>query len=327
MTELYLHSLALHTPEKILSNDELSRSVDTSDEWIRSRTGIGSRHVLSDKENASDLGIAAAREALAQAQMLPSQLTHLVTATGTPDALSPSTACLIAAGIDAGRIMAFDLSAACSGFLYGLHVCRGLLCAEPQARILFVCTEALTRRLDWQDRTTCVLFGDGAGACVLSASPEGAIARLEDIICLSDGSKSDLIVVGGGTACRYTKGQPVDENFFLRMNGRETFRHAVRCMTSVCEELLKRNHLECADIDLFVAHQANSRILQAVGERFDLPPEKIFTNLDRFGNTSSASIPIALTEARHCGAIRKGDLVLTCAFGSGLTWGGALLRF
>ncbi len=327
MTDLHIRSLALHHPERVLSNDDLTRMVDTSDEWIRTRTGISFRHMAAEGENASDLGIMAGRKALEKAGLPASELTHVIVATGTQDSLSPSVACIVADGVGAGPVMAFDFSAACTGFIYGLSICRAFLQADPAAKILFVCTETLTRRVDWEDRTTCVLFGDGAGAAVITADPQGACARLEDVSCHSDGSARDLIVVGGGTACTYRKGDRVDSRFFLRMNGRETYKHAVRSMTSVCGEILSRNGYAISDISLLVAHQANIRILQAVGERLGVPEERVFTNLARYGNTSSASIPIALTEALAAGAVSPGSLVLTTAFGSGLTWGAALLRF
>jgi 3-oxoacyl-[acyl-carrier-protein] synthase III len=327
MTDLYLHSLAFHTPEKVVSNDDLSKIVDTNDEWIRTRTGIRKRHVAQAGENTSDLATKAALQALKNAGTDASELTHVIVATGTQDNLSPSVACIVASNIGAGHVMAFDFSAACSGFIYGLTICRSFLCADPKAKILLVCAEVLTRRLDWQDRTTCVLFGDGAGALVVSADSENALARLEDIQCMSDGDARDLIIVGGGTACSYQKGDPVDSCFFLRMNGRETYKYAVRSMSSICHDILERNSYSIDDVDLLVAHQANIRIIQAVGERLKISEDRVFTNLAEYGNTSSASIPIALSEAYAQDRIQPGSLVLTTAFGSGLTWGGALLRF
>ena len=327
MTDLYLHSLAFHTPEKVVSNDDLSKIVDTNDEWIRTRTGIRNRHTAQAGENTSDLATKAALQALKNAGTDASELTHVIVATGTQDNLSPSVACIVASNIGAGHVMAFDFSAACSGFIYGLTICRSFLCADPKAKILLVCAEVLTRRLDWQDRTTCVLFGDGAGALVVSADSENALARLEDIQCMSDGDARDLIIVGGGTACSYQKGDPVDSCFFLRMNGRETYKYAVRNMSSICHDILERNSYSIDDVDLFVAHQANIRIIQAVGERLKISEDRVFTNLAEYGNTSSASIPIALSEAYAQDRIQPGSLVLTTAFGSGLTWGGALLRF
>ena len=323
----HLHALSAHAPDTVLTNDHLTKLVDTNDEWIVTRTGIKQRRKLADTENASDLGLVAARRALDEAGVAVDELTHIIAATCTPDMLSPSVACILAGKLGAGPVMAFDFSAACSGFLYGLSICRGMLAQSPDARILFVCTEALTRRVNWSDRATFVLFGDAATACVLTASADKALAGVEDVICQSDGNQRDLITVGGGTTCRYGLGQPVDENFFITMQGRETYKHAVRQMVRVCEQILARNSLSIDDVNLFVPHQANMRIIEAVGSRLNVDGNRVFTNVDKYGNTSSASIPLALDEARAAGRIKPGDRVLMTAFGSGLTWGAALLRF
>lgn len=322
-----LRALGAYAPETVLTNDDLARLVDTSDEWIVTRTGIRQRRRLADTENASDLGLAAARQALEEAGLDAGDLTHVIAATCSPDALSPSVACVIAGQIGAAGVMAFDIGAACSGFLYGLSVCRALLLQEPAAKILLVCTEALTRRVNWADRATCVLFGDAAAACVLDADSHGTpLARLEDVVCHSDGAQRGLIVVGGGTACRYAEGDSLRADYFISMQGRETYKHAVRNMVRVCGEILERNSLTSADVDLLVPHQANLRIIEAVGGRLELA-DRVFTNVDKYGNTSSASIPLALAEARAAGRTPRGTRVLTAAFGAGLTWGAALLRF
>lgn len=322
-----LLSLSSHVPSQVLTNDDLAKIVDTSDEWITTRTGIKERRRVAPMENASDLGYKAAVKALAESGLSVRDLTHIITATGTPDTLCPSVSCIIAGRLEAGHVMAFDFSAACSGYLYGLSICRSILCQNPEAKILFICAEALTRRSDWSDRSTCVLFGDGAGACVLSAGEEAPVAQLEDCICKSDGSLSHLITVGGGTACQYKMGDPVDSNFFIHMQGREVYRHAVRQMAAICEEILEKNGLTIADVDLLVPHQANLRIIEAVGSRLDIATEKVFTNVARYGNTSSASVPLALAEARETGRIQPGMRVLMTAFGGGLTFGATLLRF
>ena len=323
----HLLALSAYVPDTVLTNNDLAKVVDTNDEWIVTRTGIKQRHRLDDGDNASDLGLRAARKALADAGVDAKELTHVVGATCTPDVLSPSVACIIAGQLGAERVMAFDISAACSGFLYGLSICSALLAQNPQAKILFVCTEALTRRVNWADRSTCVLFGDAATACIVSNAPADGMARIEDVVCHSDGVQRDLIVVGGGTRSRYGLGDPVAEDFFITMQGRETYKHAVRNMVHVCEEVLSRNGLTGADVDLLVPHQANMRIIEAVGSRLDMIGERVFTNVDKYGNTSSASIPLALAEARAEGRIRPGSRVLMTAFGAGLTWGAALLRF
>lgn len=322
-----LLSLSSHVPSQVLTNDDLAKMVDTSDEWITTRTGIKERRRLAATENASDLGYKAALKALDEAGMKAGELTHVIAATCTPDSLCPSVACIISGKLGAGAVMAFDVSAACSGFLYGLSLCRSILAQAPAAKILFVCAEALTRRSDWTDRTTCVLFGDGAGACILTADDRPPLATLEDAICKSDGSLNQLIIVGGGTASQYKQGDPVGSDFFIHMQGREVYRHAVRQMSSICEEILERNGLSIRDVDLFVPHQANLRIIEAVGSRLEIDADKVFTNVEHYGNTSSASVPLALVEARAQGRLEPGMRVLMTAFGGGLTFGATLLRF
>ena len=292
----YLHALSSYVPAEVLTNDDLSKLVETNDEWITTRTGIKRRHRLPQEENASDLGTHAARKALEDAGLDAAKLTHILTATCTPDHLSPSLSCIIGGNIGAGPAMSFDFGSACSGFLYGLHLADALLCQDPASQILFVC-------------------------------PENALARVQDSICKSDGSLHDLIIVGGGTSCRYKPGDPVDDDFFISMQGREVYKHAVRQMSGICQELLERNGLTAADVDLFVPHQANMRIIEAVGSRLKIGLDHVFTNVAEYGNTSSASVPLALVEAMAQGRIKAGDRVLVTAFGSGLTWGAALLQF
>ena len=323
----HLLALSAYVPDAVLTNEDLAKVVDTNEEWIVTRTGIKQRHKLTDDENTSDLGLKAARKALAEAEMEASELTHVIAATCTPDVLSPSVACIIAGQLGTGPVMAFDFGAACSGFIYGLSICRALLAQQPDAKILFVCTEALTRRVNWADRSTCVLFGDAATACIVTGSSGNVMAGVEDVICQSDGTQRDLIVVGGGTSSRYAKGDPVDDDFFITMQGRETYKHAVRNMVHICEDVLVRNGLTAKDVNLLVPHQANMRIIEAVGSRLDMTGDRVFVNVDKYGNTSSASIPLAITEARAAGRIKTGDRLLVTAFGAGLTWGAALLRF
>ncbi|MFT4302185.1 MAG: beta-ketoacyl-ACP synthase III [Desulfovibrio sp.] len=323
----HLLALSAYVPDAVLTNEDLTKVVDTNEEWIVTRTGIKQRHKLADDENASDLGLKASRKALAEAGIEASELTHVITATCTPDVLSPSVACIIAGQLGTGPVMAFDFGAACSGFIYGLSLCRSLLAHQPDAKILFVCTEALTRRVNWSDRSTCVLFGDAATACIVTGSSGNVLAGLEDVVCQSDGTQRDLIVVGGGTSSRYSKGDSVDDDFFITMQGRETYKHAVRNMVHICEEVLTRNGLSTKDVNLLVPHQANMRIIEAVGSRLDMAGDRVFVNVDKYGNTSSASIPLAISEARAAGRIKTGDRLLVTAFGAGLTWGAALLRF
>lgn len=320
-----MHALGAYVPEEVISNHDLEALVDTSNEWIISRTGIESRRRLAPEQNASDLGYEASRDAITAAGLAPGQISHVIAATTTPDYMSPSVAAIIAGRLGTPHSMAFDFSAACSGFIYGLSIAGAFIAQDPGAKVLLVCTEALTRRINWHDRSTCVLFGDGAMACVLDAEPDRAQATIVDVICRSDGTQKDLITVGGGSACRYASGEPVGDDFFIVMKGQDTYKFAVRNMVAVCEELLVRNGLGIDDISLFVPHQANMRIIEAVGHRLKI--DRVFTNVARYGNTSAASIPLALWEAAADGSLKAGDLVMITGFGAGLTWGAALLRF
>lgn len=322
-----IHSFGAFVPEEKITNDDLAKIVDTSDEWIVERTGIRERRKVAPQDNASDLALRASLLALDQINLSPASLTHAIVATCTPDQLAPSVACMIAGELGASNIMAFDIGAACTGFIFGLSICRSILAADPDARILFTCAEALTRRINWTDRDTCIIFGDAAVATVISGSGADRICSLTDVICRSNGEQKDLIIVGGGTACQYKPGAPVDNAFFISMQGRETYKLAVRQMASVCQELLERNGLDVADIDVFIPHQANIRIIEAVGSRLGVAPEKVFANVASYGNTAAASVPLALAEARAQGKIAPGSKVLISAFGAGLTWGAALLDF
>lgn len=322
-----LHALETCIPARIVTNDDLTKIVDTSDQWIKERTGISKRRKIAEDENTSTLAIEAGKKTLLQANIDPATITHIIAATCTPDYLSPSIACIVGGALNTGSVMAFDISAACTGFIYGLSLCKTIISAQPESRILFICAEALTRRLNWKDRSTCVLFGDAAASCLLSATPEDELCSVEDVICQSDGAQKDLIKIGGGTACHYEEGSIIGEEFFLTMQGRETYKHAVRQMVSVCQNILYSNHLSITDIDLFISHQANIRIIEAVGARLKIAPEKVITNLSDYGNTSAASIPLAIAEAQMSGKIKKGFKVLVTAFGAGLTWGAGLLYF
>lgn len=322
-----LRGFGSYVPERVLTNKDLESIVDTTDEWITSRTGIRQRYMVDQGQKTSDLATQAARNALAQAGLTPSDITHILVATCTPDASSPNTATIVARNLGVTGVMALDCNAACSGFLYGLSLARGLVAAQHSAKVLLIASEALTQRCNWNDRTTCVLFGDGAGATIISNdTAEEGNAQLEDIIVTSDGSLGNLLTIGD--APRAPKiGDPITEDYFIRMQGREVFKHAVRNMTSVCRELLKRNGLSIDDMDIVIPHQANLRIIEAVGDRLGVAPEKVFVNVHNFGNTSAASIPIALADARAQGRIPAGSRVLLTTFGGGFTWGAALLHF
>ena len=328
MTAIHIQGLGTYVPTKRITNVDLMSLVDTNDEWIVSRTGIKARHMLADDENGSDAGTEAALKALEDAGIAAEDITC------TPDYLCPSTACIISGKIGSHGAMAFDLNAACTGFVYGLDVANSILAGKPGAKVLLVGSEAFTRRLNWEDRTTCILFGDGAAAAVLTNGDAGtpkrclpSAPRLRDVRCGADGRQYPLLTVGGGTNRNYKPGDPVQDDFYLQMQGREVFKQAVRSLSAVCSELLEDNGLTLEDIDLFIPHQANLRIIEAVGDRLKLGSEKIFVNLDEYGNTSAASIPLGIGDACAQGRIRPGSRVLLSAFGGGFTWGAALLEF
>jgi len=324
----HIIGLGFHVPDRILTNQDLERMVDTSDEWITTRTGIRQRHVVTPGTAASDLALEAARKAMAQAGLQADEITHIICPTLTPDSYTPSLACVLGHKLGVHGAMAMDLNAACSGFLYGLETARSLLALHPEAVVLVAAAEVLSSRLNWQDRSTCVLFGDGAGAAVVTARPHPGAARIEDVILHSDGALGEfLTIMGGGSARPYTLGETVGEDFFVQMRGRDVFKNAVRSMESVSREILERHGLDVAQVDVCITHQANTRIIEHVGKKLGFPDEKVYVNVDRYGNTSTASIPIALSEARQKGIVKDGDLVLLATFGGGFTWGAALLRF
>ncbi len=324
----HILGLGFHVPEKVLTNQDLEKLVDTNDEWITSRTGIRERRVVEPGARASDLALAASLKALAAAGVQPAELTHVICPTITPDSYTPSAACVLEHKLGLSGVMAMDLNAACSGFLYGLETARAILALHPEAVVLVAATEVLSSRVNWSDRSTCVLFGDGAGAAIVSGKPRPGSGRIEDIVLRSDGAMGDfLTILGGGSARPYKLGEAVGEDFFVQMQGRDVFKHAVRAMESVSREILDRNGLSVEQVDACVPHQANERIIEHVGKKLGIPGEKIFVNVGRYGNTSAASVPIALTEAIEGGFVKQGDLVLLAAFGGGFTWGAALLRF
>ena len=315
-----------YLPERILRNQDLEQMVDTSDAWIVERTGIRERRLASEKEATSDLGAEAARRALEAAGVAPQDLDFIIVATATPDMLFPSTACLVQERLGAHRAFAFDLSAACSGFLYALTVGDQFLRSGEYHLGVIVGAEVLSRFVDWTDRTTCVLFGDGAGAVVIRAE-EGERGILASRLH-ADGRLWDLLCIpGGGSRMPPSETVLRDRLAFVRMRGNETFRVAVQTLTEVVEEILQAAGLEPGAVDWLIPHQANRRILQAVARRLGIPEERVVINLDRYGNTSAASIPVALDEGVRTGRIRPGDLILMEAFGAGLTWGAMLLRW
>jgi 3-oxoacyl-[acyl-carrier-protein] synthase III len=313
-------------PDKVLSNFDLEKLVETSDEWITTRTGIRERRIASDNEFVSTLAARAARSAMELAGVTAADIDMIVVATVTPDYPFPATACLVQNELKAFNAAAFDISAACSGFIYALSIVDKFIRTGSVRRAIVVGAEVLSRVVDWSDRNTCCLFGDGAGAVVVEAS-EGAHGILSTHIH-SDGSYWELLYQPGVGSRNPAVQKTIDEGLaFLRMQGNEVFKLAVRAMEDAALEALTANELSIADLSLFIPHQANRRIIDAIGKRLGLGAEKVFVNLERFGNTSAASIPIALDEANRTSRINEGDLVLFDAFGGGLTWASALVRW
>lgn len=319
-------STGSYVPEKILTNIDLEKIVDTSDEWITERTGIKERRIARDEQAASDLAYEASRKALKAAGLKAKDINLIIVATVTGDMPLPSTACILQGRLDAKKAAAFDINAACSGFIYGLTVANSFIKSGSFRRILVVGSEILSKFTDWEDRTTCVLFGDGAGAAILEATEEdrGIIsARIH-----SDGSLWDLLHTPGGGSRNPTSRETLKKRMhYIKMRGNETFKVAVRTLESLVVETLKESNLKPSQLSLLIPHQANIRIIQATAKRLDLPMDRVMINLDKYGNTSAASIPIALDEAVRTGRIREGDYILLEAFGGGLTWASALIKW
>ncbi len=307
-----------YLPERVVGNDELALRVDTSDAWIRERTGIGQRYLAGPHETCAFMAAAAARAALSAAGIEASEVDAVLLATSTPDQPFPATAVRVQAALGMTGGYAFDLSAACSGFVYALSMADSLIRSGQARTVLVIGAEVFSRLLDWQDRATCVLFGDGAGALVLRAGPADGPGLLSTHLH-SDGTTGDLLYVDGWAGRGEASGH-------LRMSGREIFRHAVSKLAAAVDEALAANGLAYADVDWLVPHQANKRIIDGMGRKLGLPPERVVVTVDRHANTSAASIPLAFAEAVGDGRIRPGDLVLMEALGGGLTWGSALLR-
>jgi 3-oxoacyl-[acyl-carrier-protein] synthase-3 len=313
-------------PERVLTNADLERMVSTSDEWITTRTGIRERRVAGDSESTSTLATAAGSRALAQAGLPPEAIDLIILATCTPDRPFPATACTVQANLGIPGVAAFDLSAACSGFVYGLSVATSMIRSGAARNILFIAADIFTHYINWHDRNTCVLFGDGAGAVILQPSDE-PYGQLTCVLGAS-GKDEDLMAVdAGGTRLPATPELLEQGRQYVYMNGREIFKLAVRGMGDSSLQALAAAGLTTEDIALVVPHQANARIIEATAKRLDVPMERVFVNLDRYGNTSAATIPIALVEAAQQGRIKDGDNILLTAFGGGLTWASAVIRW
>ena len=312
-----------HLPARIVSNDELAQRVDTSDEWIATRTGIRQRHVAAEGETTSDLALQASLRAMEAAGVTAAQIDLIVVGTTTPDLIFPSAACLLQAKLGNVGAPAFDVNAACSGFLYALNVADKFIRTGDAKCALVVGAETLTRMLDWNDRSTCVLFGDGAGAVILKPDAETGILSTH---MHADGAKKELLWNPVGVSAGFRPDEP-NAGVRVVMAGNEVFKHAVKALDSVVEEALAHNGIDRHDIDWLIPHQANLRIIEATAKRLDLPMDRVIVTVDRHGNTSAGSVPLALDEAVRSGRVQRGQLLLLEAFGGGFTWGSALLRY
>ncbi|MFT5836839.1 MAG: 3-oxoacyl-[acyl-carrier-protein] synthase-3 [Candidatus Azotimanducaceae bacterium] len=316
-----------HVPSNVVTNDDMAKIVDTSDEWIRTRSGISERRFAIEGENTSDMAVAAALKALAAAGIEKCEIDLVIVATMTPDMPFPSTACLVQSQLGLGPITAFDIQAACSGFIYALNTGSNLLRSGAFKKALIIGAEKMSSILDFEDRTTCVLFGDGASAIVLETTATTGVGVL-DCITGADGSEPSLLFQpAGGSAIPPSIESINARQHFIKMNGKEIFKQAVRVMGQVSADILERHGYSTDQVDLVIPHQANMRIIESLAKRMELPMDKFHNNLDRYGNTSGASVGIVLDEAFRKGRIQSGDLILLVAFGAGLTWGSSLIKW
>jgi 3-oxoacyl-[acyl-carrier-protein] synthase-3 len=319
--------LGTYLPAERLTNADLEKIIDTSDEWIRTRTGISERRRVAPDEAASDMGIKAAIKALESAGISPEEVDLIIVPTITPDMVFPSTSSIIQDKIGAINAAAFDISAGCTGFIYALSTANQFVASGTYDTVLVVATEAMTRFLNWEDRNTCVLFGDGSGAAVIRPVNEEDGGFLSFVLG-SDGGGSDLLKIpAGGSRFPVTEKTLANKEHFIQMSGNEVFRFAVKIMGEAAINALDKAELKKEDVDFLVPHQANTRIIEAAAKRLGLPHEKVFINLDKYGNMSSSSIPVALEEATNKGLIKKGDLIVLVGFGAGLTWGASVMRW
>ena len=313
-------------PDKIMTNSHLEAIVDTSDEWIRSRTGIVQRHVVDESEATSDISTEIAKNLLAKRGIGPEEIDVIIVGTVTPDHFTPSTAAIVQENINAKNAWGFDLSAACSGFLYGLVTGANFIKSGQHKKVMVIGVDTMTSILDFQDRDTCVIFGDGGGGVILE--PTSHSNGIIDSIMRMDGSGGDyLIVPGGGSRIPATIDSVKDRKHYIKQDGKTVFKHAVKGMAEVSEKILSNNNLTGKDVSLFIPHQANKRIIDAAAERCNIPKDRVLINIDKFGNTTAGTIPIALDEAVNSGRIQEGEYVLLSAFGAGFTWGSILMKW
>ncbi|RFT16523.1 MAG: 3-oxoacyl-[acyl-carrier-protein] synthase, KASIII [Candidatus Saccharicenans subterraneus] len=324
--KIKIRSMGIYLPEKVLTNLDLEKMVETSDEWITTRTGIKERRIAAEEQVTSDLGVAAARQALDRAGLKPEDLDLILVATNSPDTLFPSTACWIQKKLSTREMPAFDLQAGCTGVLYGLIVAEGLILSGVCRRVLLIGVDILSKITNWEDRTTCVLFGDGAGAFILEESDDDS--GLLSHFWGADGSLGELLMLPGGGTLHPASEQTVKEKMhYIHMKGNDVFKHAVKRMGESILEALKSAGLDKHQVDFLIPHQANLRIIDAIGERLDLDPEKVVVNVDRYGNMSVATIPVALYELQEEGKLQPGKIVAMVAFGAGFTWASAIYRW
>jgi 3-oxoacyl-[acyl-carrier-protein] synthase-3 len=315
-----------YAPLRVMKNEEFSKFLETSDEWIQERTGIRERRVSSKDETNACMGKAAALQVLEETGLTPLDIDAIVYATASPDRLLPSQACDLQAILGAKNAAAFDVIAACSGFIYGLSTAEGLIASEQAEHVLVIAAEKLTSIMDWSDRTTAVLFGDGAGATMVRRSTNGR--GILSVYLKTDGTLAELLYRPGGGATHPPSEELLkDHSYYIKMAGREVFKAAVLSMADACDHALERAGLSAGDIDLLIPHQANIRIIEATAKHAGMPMDKVYVNVDRFGNTSAASIAIALDEAVTCGRLKPGMIVMFCAFGAGFTWGSMVVRW
>ncbi len=316
-----------YLPEKVMTNDDLSKIVDTNDEWIFSRTGIRERRIAAEGEFTSHLATKAAEKAIEDSGIAAEDIDLIIVATITPDTLTPATACYVQENIGAKKAVAFDISAACSGFLYAMKIAKRMIEGGASTNALIIGAEKLSAFVNWTDRTTCVLFGDGAGAAVLRKSEEGEGEIIATDIG-TDGAQTHLLnIPGGGSACPTTVKNAGEGLAALAMSGQEVFKHAVRRMKTSANTVIERAGLQPEDIALVIPHQANVRIIDAIADRLAVPNDRVFVNLHKYGNTSAAAIAIALDEANHTGKIKRGDKIVMVAFGAGMTWAAAAIEW
>ncbi len=321
-----INGIGVYLPDKVLTNADLEKIVDTSDDWIVTRTGINERRIVDDSVTVSDLAAKAGLMAIEDAKIDPNDVDLVVVATGSPEMIWPSTACLAQAKMNLSGSAAFDLQAACTSFIYGLTVADGLLSSGTFQNILLIGAETITRLVNWQDRNTCVLFGDGAGAFLLRKSEPG-FGILSSYLA-ADGNRADMLKIPAGGSGQICSQKVVDENLqTIHMKGSDVFRFAVKALPESVEKALAKAGLAIDDVDHFIPHQANQRIIEAAVERLGLPIEKVATNISKYGNTSAASIPLVLEELYRAKSLRRGDILVLAAFGAGLTWGAVVIRW